>query len=131
MIALDTNVLVRFLTRDDPKQFAVVRACLGQLGPDNPGFVGREVVVELIWVLERSYRMSRDEISEVLHQLIGTEQLIFEAEDRLATAMSRFEQGGPSLADQLIRLAGWGAGCDSMVTFDRELAKEPGVTLLG
>jgi len=55
MIALDTNVLVRFLTQDDPGQGRLASTFIGSLTEANPGFVCREVLVELVWVLERSY----------------------------------------------------------------------------
>jgi len=59
MIALDTNVLVRYLVRDDAEQAEAARALLESLTTDRPGYVCREVAVELVWVLERAYGFSR------------------------------------------------------------------------
>jgi len=56
MIALDTNVLVRFLAQDDPDQGRMATDLIGGLTEQKRGFVAREVLVELVWVLERSYR---------------------------------------------------------------------------
>ncbi|MDE2906398.1 MAG: PIN domain-containing protein, partial [Acidobacteriota bacterium] len=54
MIALDTNVLVRYLVDDDPEQAETARALLASVTPTRPGFVCREVMVELVWVLRRT-----------------------------------------------------------------------------
>lgn len=54
MIGLDTNVLVRFLTQDDPEQAHLASAAMAQLTQDRPGLICREVVIELVWVLEKS-----------------------------------------------------------------------------
>ena len=62
MIALDTNVVVRFLVQDDPEQAALASEVISRLAVDAPGFVSREVMVELIWVLERAYRATRGEV---------------------------------------------------------------------
>jgi predicted nucleic-acid-binding protein len=69
MIAIDTNVLVRFLTQDDPEQAAAASAFMRGLTPAAPGFISREVMVELVWVLERAYRFSRAEVSAALEGL--------------------------------------------------------------
>ena len=58
MIALDTNVLVRYLVADDAGQAEAAQALLAGLTAERPGFVCREVAVELVWVLERAYRFS-------------------------------------------------------------------------
>ena len=75
MIALDTNILVRVLVEDDEEQARLARGLLGGLTPERPGFVCREVVVELVWVLERTYRLSRDRIAVALEGLVSTQGL--------------------------------------------------------
>ena len=72
MIALDTNVLVRFLVNDDAHQAQAARDLLANLTADNPGFICREVTVELSWVLERHYGFSRDQIASVFEELIAS-----------------------------------------------------------
>ena len=66
MIALDTNVLVRFLVQDDPEQARIATTLMDQLTDAAPGFVGREVLVELVWVLERAYGYQRADIAAAL-----------------------------------------------------------------
>lgn len=53
MIGIDTNALVRFLTRDDPAQFELVEKLLATCTLTNPAFLSHEVMIETIWVLER------------------------------------------------------------------------------
>ena len=62
-IALDTNVLVCFLTQDDIEQFEIARDIINSCSATRLAFVCREVLVELIWVLKRSYKCSSNEIT--------------------------------------------------------------------
>ena len=73
MIALDTNVLVRYLVDDDAEQAEAARTLLEGLTSERPGFVCREVMVELVWVLQRAYGLSRDRIAAVLEALVAAE----------------------------------------------------------
>ena len=73
MIALDTNVLVRYLVRDDTEQAEAACSLLESLTADRPGYICREVTVELAWVLERAYGYTRDQIATVLEELVATE----------------------------------------------------------
>ena len=59
MTALDTNVILRYLVGDDAEQAEAARALLDGLTPGNPGFICREVVLEVPWVLERNYGFTR------------------------------------------------------------------------
>ena len=86
MIALDTNVLVRYLVTDDAAQAEAAQALLAGLTAERPGFVCREVAVELVRVLERAYRFSRERIAAVLEELVATEELEIEAADDVARA---------------------------------------------
>lgn len=71
MIAIDTDVLVRYITQDIPEQARTAARLLDRLTPDYPGFVSREVNIETVWVLERSYGFSRAQTAEVLTTLVG------------------------------------------------------------
>lgn len=131
MIGLDTNILVRFLTRDDPAQAAQAEALMAGLTPERPGFVAREVTVELVWVLERAYGLSRAEVARALDGLIEARELVLEAADRVALAADRYRQGGAGFADQMILLAGRDAGCEATLTLDTRAAATPEGRLLG
>ncbi|MEV8468354.1 PIN domain-containing protein [Fluviibacterium sp. DFM31] len=130
MIGLDTNVLVRFLTRDDPAQWAVAEHLMSGLSATHQGFVCREVVVELVWVLERAYGLKRAAIAQVLIGLLEAPELRVEAADRVGLAVSRYARGGAGFADQMIRLAAEAEG-GRLVTFDQRLAREDLVDLPG
>ena len=81
MIALDTNVLVRFLVQNDPGEARVAAEVFDRLTDADPGFVSREVLVELVWVLERAYGYGYLEISGALDGLLCSTELLIEAAD--------------------------------------------------
>ena len=122
MIALDTNVLVRFLTGDDPEQQADASALLNRLTPTEPGFVPREVVIELVWVLRRGYGLSRQRIAEILAELLETRGLLFEEATDVAQAVAGYERGGPEFADRMILAAARRVGAVPLFTLDHGLA---------
>lgn len=130
MIALDTNVLVRYLVRDDQHQAEAARALLESLTPERPGYVCREVTVELVWVLERAYGFPRDRIGSVLEELVATEGLAIEAAGDVARAAIRYRAGGAGFSDLMILAAAERSGARPMYTFDRKAARIDGVELL-
>ena len=130
MIALDTNVLVRYLVRDDARQAEAARKLLEALTAERPGFVCREVTVELVWVLERAYRFSRDRIATVLEELVATEGLVIEAADDVARAAFRYRHGDVGFADLMILAAAGRSQAHPLYTFDRKAAGLEGVALL-
>ncbi len=71
MIALDTNVLVRYLARDDLEQFNIANELINSCTVDQSGYVCREVMIELVWVLERSYKYSREEIADAIESIVS------------------------------------------------------------
>ncbi len=130
MIALDTNVLVRYLVCDDLEQTAVARELLESLTREAPGFACREVIVELVSVLERAYGCARDEIAAALEDLTATEGLAVEAAEDVAYAAAQYREGDGRFADLMIRAAAQRAG-GTLYTFDSKAAKQGGVTLPG
>lgn len=131
MTGLDTNVLVRFLVQDDAAQAKSAQDLMATFTEEEPGFICREVLVELVWVLERAYALSRTDIADAINGLLEARELVVEAGDRAAVAIDRYRKGGPGFADQMIALAVQAAGCKATVTFDRKAAGLPGMALLG
>jgi predicted nucleic-acid-binding protein len=131
MTGLDTNVIVRFLMKDDAEQSALANTVFAELTAAAPGFVCREVLVELFWVLQRIYRLPRTDIADAIEGLLGAREIVVESADHVAVAVDRLRKGGVGFADQMIALAGQGAGCRTTVTFDRKAAGLPGMRLLG
>ena len=130
MVGLDTNVLVRYLVRDDAKQAEAARALLESLTVERPGFVCREVIVELVWVLERSYKQSRDRIATVLEQLTATDSLVVEADADVLRAASRYRSEVSGFADLMILAATERSEAYPLYTFDQKSARVEGVELL-
>ena len=131
MLALDTNVILRYLVRDDEAQAEAASSLLESLTADRPGFICREVIIEMVWVLERAYRFTRSQIADVLVEMTLTQGLVFESEDDVVRAALQYRQGGPGFADLMILAAAERAGADSLCTFDRKAAELDGVILLG
>lgn len=131
MIALDTNVLVRFLVQDDPDQARVASEIIEQLTEEAPGFVSREVLVELVWVLERAYRLARAEIAGAIDGLLASTELVVEGADTIGSALELYRNDGFGFADLMIAAAARRSGATELVTFDRKAARLPGVRLLG
>jgi len=122
MIALDTNVLVRFLVADDPVQARRARSLVERLDDDEErGFVPDIVLRELVWVLSRSYGFDRSRISAVLTDLASARQLCFESVERIVRTISAYSSGRGDFADHLIREHARESGCECVATFDRKL----------
>jgi len=130
VIALDTNVLVRFLVQDDPLQAQAATKVIDQLTDESQGFVSREVLIELVWVLERAYRLGRAEIAVALDGLLSATELDIEGSDEVAPALELYRNDGFGFADLMIAAAARRAGAAELVTFDRKAARFSGVRLL-
>jgi predicted nucleic-acid-binding protein len=122
MIGLDTNIVVRYLTHDDADQTAVAVRIIDSLSPDSPGFLSLIIVVELVRVLEFSYRFKKNEIEQVLDTLLRSKELVIERAEIVAQAMRRFSTSRADFADCLIERCGHAAECQYTVTFDQNAA---------
>ncbi|MGJ7543877.1 PIN domain-containing protein [Variovorax sp. LT1R16] len=137
MIGLDTNVLVRYLAQDDPKQSAIAtRFIETQLDERVPGFISLVVLVELCWVLERIYDVTAAEIGEMVNDLLNTptfhlqhREAVHEAARQLLTARTTKAQGA-GFADRVIAQVALKEGCSSTMSFDRAAVRSAGMTLL-
>ena len=131
MIALDTNVLVRFLTQDDDAQFQVAADLIEGCTRDLPGYLCSEVMIELVWVLERAYKYSREEIADALLSIVTTSQLSVENAQDIASIVNLYRDEGYDFADLMIRQAAQRTESRILKTFDQKLARLDGVELLG
>ncbi len=130
MIAVDTNVLVRYLVADHPNQARIARERLAELSTDRPGFICREVMIELVWVLRRAYGFSREQVCREVEELLATEELEIEAAHDTARATHRYRRGDADFADFMILGAAQRTGASTVWTFDRSMARLDGVSLL-
>jgi predicted nucleic-acid-binding protein len=122
MVGLDTNVVVRYLTHDDPAQAAAAVKVIDSLSSDSPGFLSLIVIVELVWVLEVSYRFKKNEIEQVLETLLRSKELVIEQAEIVWQALRNFSASRGDFADCLIERCGHAAECKYTVTFDQNAA---------
>ena len=116
MIALDTDIVVRFLVNDDASQARRARALIQR----NGVFVPVTVLLETEWVLRGGYGLPRAEVVRLLRALLGLPDLATEDPQRIARALE-WHEGGIDFADAL-HLAG-SASAERFATFDEKLVK--------
>jgi len=127
MISLDTNVLVRFLVRDDEKQSRQAKRLIeGAVKRDDQLSVSDIVMCETVGVLSSAYGFTRAEIVDALAGLVRARNLVFTSTDRLARALDAYRHGKGDFADYLIRELSRAAGADTVATFDRALLRDEG-----
>ena len=124
MIGLDTNVLVRYIAQDDPKQAAKAVHLIEEVcGEARPGFVTIITLAELVWVLEDCYRTGKAEIVAVLQRILRTKQLVVEQAETVWKAVRLFEASPADFADCLIDRIAAAHECEYTATFDKGAAK--------
>lgn len=116
MRAIDINIIVRYLTGDDPEQADRARAVIGH----TPVFVPRTVLMEVEWVLRGVYAMSSDRIIPALRALAGLPGVVVEDAVLVAKAMD-WTGSGMDFADALHLAAA--ARCEGFLTFDKRFAR--------
>jgi predicted nucleic-acid-binding protein len=112
MIAVDTNILIRVLTKDDPVQ--ATRAA--QLMEDNDIFIAKTVILETEWVLRHAYAIDRKTIYQAFRKLFGLSNVHVEDSRSLFRAMLWYERG-LDFADALHLASGFKA--ETFATFDK------------
>lgn len=117
MVAIDTNVLVRFLTRDDEKQFRKAVA----LFVENNIFIPTTVILEAEWVLRYSYGFKQDAVLDAFSKTFGLPNVKIQHPDAVADAIDLCRQG-LDFADALHLSSA--PGCESFATFDASLIKK-------
>ena len=123
MIGLDTNVLVRYLVRDDPSQTTVATGLIeSRCTADDPGRVTLVVLCELVWVLDRGYGYARSAIAEVLRRILSASDLQAEQPDLAWQALNLYERDKADFADYVIGLCNRQSQVDVTYTFDRRAA---------
>lgn len=119
MIAVDTNVIVRIVTNDEPEQVSRAVALFEQ----ERIFIAKTVLLEVEWVLRFCYQIPRDAIAPTLRKVIGLGNVTAEDPDEVSIALTWYEQG-MDFADAL-HLAGSGRA-ERFASFDPKMAKLAG-----
>jgi predicted nucleic-acid-binding protein len=130
MIGLDTNVLVRYIMQDDPKQSAKATRLIEALAPEAPGFVPLVATVELVWVLSSAYGLDRQQVAAALELLLRSKEIVLDRADLVLQAQRKFGPGGADFADCLIERIASDAGCSATMTFDVGAVKAAGMSLV-
>jgi predicted nucleic-acid-binding protein len=126
MIGLDTNVIVRYLSQDDPVQSRRATELIEhRLTVETLGFVSIVAMAETVWVLDRTFNLSPREIAATIERMLQIEVLLIENEQEVFTAMIALKEGRV-FADALIAELGAKAGCRHTLTFDRKALRLPG-----
>ena len=130
MIGLDTNVLVRYIMQDDTKQSALANKLIEGLTEDSPGYLSLVAIVEMVWVLESAYELTRQQVSAALRNLLSVNVFKVERVAVVASALRTYAEGTADVADCLIERSSALAGCRCTMTFDRAAAKTGGMVLI-
>lgn len=117
MIAIDTNVIIRFLTRDDEKQFEKAVTLFAQ----NDIFIPITVILETEWVLRYSYNFAPDDIFKAFKKILGLPNVKILDPDSMAQAIEMASQG-LDFADALHLFQS--RDCTSLATFDSAFIKK-------
>jgi predicted nucleic-acid-binding protein len=121
---LDTNVIVRFLVRDDPEQATLAtRFIRAQCTAETPCRINRIVLCELEWVLESAYRYSRSTVADVIAKVLRTVEFEIEDRDAAWAALFGYRNESVDFADCLLGKTNRAAGCDATATFDQKAAR--------
>src|ERR1035437_677668 len=107
MTGLDTNILVRYFTQDDPIQSKKANEIIERrLTEDEPGFVSVVTIVETVWVLSRVYDLSNLEIAAAVEGMLQSDTLVIQNEQEVFTAVAALKAGRGSFADALVSALG-------------------------
>ena len=127
MLGLDTNVLVRFLVRDDAHQFARARRLIEREEENAEDLlVSLIALVETEWVLRSRYGLPKEEIIAAILVLLGTEGMGFEDEPTVEEALFHWKESVVDFADCLIGVRNRRLGCRATATFDAKAARLAG-----
>ena len=136
MNGLDTNILIRYLTQDDPIQSPKATEIIERRftrehpGLISPFFISLVTMAEVVWVLGSVYALADREIADTVERMLQADTLVVQNEQQVFTAMVALRQGWDGFADALIGALGTWAGCDSTLTFDKKALRLAGFELL-
>lgn len=124
MVALDTNVIVRYIAQDDPVQSAIATRIFEDVISDkNHGFITAIAICETLWVLSRAYGQPRGKLVEVVEALLTADNLEVEHRDLVWGAKEDFRCGKADFSDYLIARIGKAQGASTTLSFDGKALK--------
>jgi predicted nucleic-acid-binding protein len=127
MRGLDTNVLVRYIAADDPRQSAAAERIIEEsLRNEEPLYLAAIVLCDLVWVLSRAYKQTKSQIIGHLELIVSTAHFSIEHDALVRAALRSWRHGKGDFSDHLTGEINRRAGCRDTVTFDRELRHSAG-----
>jgi predicted nucleic-acid-binding protein len=124
VIGLDTNILARYLTQDDPTQSRRANAVITEASRRGDRCAVNTIVLcELVWVLRDAYGVDRGTVAATLEKILDTAQFVIEDRDLARRALADYRQGPGDFSDYLIGWRNRQAGCSETATFDRALRR--------
>jgi predicted nucleic-acid-binding protein len=127
MLGIDTNVLVRYLVRDDQSQYERARRLIHrEVNAGEPVLVSLLVLLEMEWILRSRYELAKPDIVAVFSSLLQTAELAFEDEPSVEHAIYSWKNSLAEFADCLIDARNRRLGCRATATFDRKALKLAG-----
>jgi predicted nucleic-acid-binding protein len=127
MLGIDTNVLVRYLTRDDKSQYEKARRLIDrELAKGEPVLVSLLVLLETEWVLRSRYELAKEDIVTAFSALLDTADLAFEDEPSVESAVYSWKDSAADFADCLIEARNRRLACRATATFDGKALRVPG-----
>ena len=120
MIAIDTNILIRYITQDDELQSKAVERLLAKYdGETQSIFINNIVLCELVWVLDRGYKYSKEQITSTMRIIFSTTEFAFEHHNILWLTLEDYEHNKADFADCLIARINNNHGFKKTYTFDK------------
>jgi predicted nucleic-acid-binding protein len=127
MLGVDTNVLVRYLIRDDQPQYEKARRLIDrEVAKSEPVLVSLLVLLETEWVLRSRYQLAKAEVVRAFSALLDTADLAFEDEPSVENAVYSWKDSAADFADCLIEAHNRRLGCRATATFDGRALKLAG-----
>lgn len=125
MIGLDTNVLVRYLTQDDPSQARMANKIIEESAKAAiPLYINNIVLCELSWVMMRAYKITKEELINLLEKIILTAEFEIENREYVWQALSDYKLCEADFTDALIGRINIGMGCKKTYTFDSDCIRD-------
>jgi predicted nucleic-acid-binding protein len=123
---LDTNILVRYLTEDDPRQAAAAVKEIKGAGRKGEKLVVQPLVLcELAWVLESAYGVGKKELLDVFERILRTAQFEIPGKDIVWRSLADYRGGKGDFSDHLLGRMNEDDGASITMTFDRALKGNP------
>jgi predicted nucleic-acid-binding protein len=130
MIGLDTNIIVRAITGDDPVQSPLALGLIATLSSDRPGVLNPIVMVETAWTPRARYKYPKLKVLEHIKKIMGSEAYHVVDRDAVSEALQASKKHPVDFADALIGEINRRAGCTTTMTFDEGVVHAPGFTRL-